>query len=103
MATLGSGFRGQAASSCWAYSGFKVGSIEDEYKRSAKRLQCENPRVWAPDNAIISIWLRLCLANMVLSWLRLKFGSGRLPATRDAWETRPSRRPSSTLNEGPPA
>lgn len=35
--------------------------------------------------------------------MRLKEGSGIFPATLDALDISPSRRPSSTLNDGPPA
>ena len=68
-----------------------------------KRLQCENPTVWAPDNAIMSVWVRLFLANIVFSWLRLKFGPGKFPTTNEAFEISPSRRPNSTAKYGPPA
>lgn len=47
--------------------------------------------------------VRLCWEKIALSWSRSKFGSGNFPATRDALEMRPSRRPSSTSNDGPPA
>uniref|UniRef100_A0A2P2P8D3 Uncharacterized protein n=1 Tax=Rhizophora mucronata TaxID=61149 RepID=A0A2P2P8D3_RHIMU len=51
----------------------------------------------------MSSWVRLFLANMVLSCDRVKLGSGKFPGTRDARETKPSRRPNSTANEPPPA
>uniref|UniRef100_A0A7C9CJ64 Uncharacterized protein n=1 Tax=Opuntia streptacantha TaxID=393608 RepID=A0A7C9CJ64_OPUST len=39
---------------------------------------------------------------METSPLRLKVGSGRFPGTSNAFDLSPSRRPNSTLNEGPP-
>lgn len=59
--------------------------------------------MWAPDNAIMLVWVRLFLANIVFSWLRLKFGPGKFPATNEAFEISPSRRPNSTAKFCPPA
>lgn len=59
--------------------------------------------MWAPDKAIMSVWVRLFLANMAFSWVRLKLGPGNFPTTSDALEISPSRRPSSTEKLGPPA
>lgn len=96
---------GQALINCSAYSGSKEGSIldddENEWRRFENLSQWETPIVWAPDSAIISSWVRLCLLKMEFSCLRLKEGSGSFPATLDAFEISPSRRPSSTLNDGP--
>lgn len=105
-ATLGSAFGGQACISCLAYTGFNVGStrvgVLNEYSRFAKGPQCEKPTVCAPESAIMSVIVRLFFLKTTLRRLRLKLGRGMLDATRNLDETSPSRRPSSTLNHGPP-
>ena len=103
MAILGSTFRGHACISCLAYVGFSDWSTPaGEYRRFANLLQCENPTVCAPESAIMSVMVRLFFRKIQLRRLRLKLGGGRLPGTRNLEEMRPSRRPSSTLNHGPP-
>lgn len=59
--------------------------------------------MWAPERAIMSVWESPCFANMEVSEFRSKFGDGKLPSTREAFEIKPSRRPNSTLKFGPPA
>jgi hypothetical protein len=68
-----------------------------ELPRSVKRAQCANPTVCAPETAAMSRALRLCLENVAARSLA---GTGSLPATWPALETKPSNRPSSTAQCG---
>lgn len=58
--------------------------------------------VCAPESAIMSVIVRLFFWKSSVRRSRLKLGSGMFPDTWDLDEMRPSRRPSSTMNLGPP-